>query len=79
MSRRAAASGRATLKVDRVEHRGGGMLDVDASIVSATGSTVVQNNAPVSRQPDFPGIREQMNRCLRVRLEDLWRFTVERV
>jgi MYXO-CTERM domain-containing protein len=48
-----SSGGRATLKVDRIEHRGGSMLDVDASIVSSTGSTVVQNNAAVARHADL--------------------------
>jgi MYXO-CTERM domain-containing protein len=41
--------GRASLKIDRIEYLGGAMLDVDASILNASGSAVAQNNAAVAR------------------------------
>ena len=45
----AAGGGRAMLKVNRIEDRGGGMLDVDASIVDSTEKVMVQNNTMVAR------------------------------
>lgn len=44
-----ASGGRANLKIDRIEYIGGAMLDVDASIVSASGMVMAQHNAPVAR------------------------------
>ena len=45
----AAGGGRAMLKINRIEDRGGGMLDVDASIVDATEKVMAQNNTMVAR------------------------------
>ncbi len=45
----AAGGGRAMLKVNRIEDRGGGMLDVDASIVDSTEKVMAQSNAMVAR------------------------------
>ena len=45
----AAGGGRAMLKINRIEDRGGGMLDVDASIVDSTEKVMAQNNAMVAR------------------------------
>ena len=45
----AAGGGRAMLKINRIEDRGGGMLDVDASIVDSTQTVLAQNNAMVAR------------------------------
>jgi MYXO-CTERM domain-containing protein len=44
-----SAGGRADLRIDRIEYLGGAMLDVDASIVNASGTAVMQHNAPVAR------------------------------
>jgi hypothetical protein len=45
----AAGGGKATLKIDRIEDKGGSMLDIDASILDSTGKAVAQNNADVAR------------------------------
>jgi pilus assembly protein FimV len=45
----AAGGGRAMLKINRIEDRGGGMLDVDASIVDSTEKVMAQNNTMVAR------------------------------
>ncbi|MBN1983028.1 MAG: T9SS type A sorting domain-containing protein [Chitinivibrionales bacterium] len=41
--------GHVELKIDRIEYLGGSMLDVDASLVDASGKVVVHHNAPVAR------------------------------
>jgi hypothetical protein len=43
------SGGQANVKIDRIEFIGGAMLDVDASIVSASGMVMAQHNAPVAR------------------------------
>lgn len=48
-----ASGGHASLRVDRIEHRGGSMLDVDASILDSTGQPVVEANAPVARYAEL--------------------------
>ena len=48
-----AGGGRATLKINRIEDRGGGMLDVDASIVGSTGQMLAQNNTMVARHANL--------------------------
>jgi hypothetical protein len=44
-----ATSGHATLKIDRLEDKGGAMLDVDASLVDSTGKEVAHDNPEAAR------------------------------
>jgi MYXO-CTERM domain-containing protein len=48
-----SAGGRADLRIDRIEYLGGAMLDVDASIVNASGTAVIQHNASVARHAEL--------------------------
>jgi MYXO-CTERM domain-containing protein len=48
-----SAGGRADLRIDRMEYMGGAMLDVDAAIVNASGTSVMQHNAPVARHAEL--------------------------
>jgi MYXO-CTERM domain-containing protein len=48
-----SSGGRAELLIDRIEYIGGAMLDVDASIVNASGTVVMQNNAAVARNAEL--------------------------
>jgi MYXO-CTERM domain-containing protein len=47
------AGGRATLTIDRIENVGGGYLDVDAELRSATGMVLAQSNDSVARTAKF--------------------------
>jgi hypothetical protein len=47
------SGGHATLTVDRIEHRGGSMLDVHASILDSTGELVAEANASVARHAEL--------------------------
>jgi MYXO-CTERM domain-containing protein len=49
----ATGGGHATLKIDRIEDKGGSMLDIDASILDSGGKAVAQNNAAVARSASF--------------------------
>jgi MYXO-CTERM domain-containing protein len=42
-------TGRATLKIDRLEDKGGGMLDVDAALVDSTGKELAHDNPKAAR------------------------------
>jgi MYXO-CTERM domain-containing protein len=48
-----SAGGRADLRIDRIEYLGGAMLDVDAALVNASGTSVMQHNAPVARHAEL--------------------------
>jgi hypothetical protein len=44
-----AAKGHVSLDIERIEYMGGGMLDVQATLKDASGSTVEESNLPVDR------------------------------
>jgi MYXO-CTERM domain-containing protein len=43
------SAGHATLKIDRLEDKGGGMLDVDATLVDSTGKELAHDNPKAAR------------------------------
>lgn len=46
-------TGNVDLKVDRIEHLGGAMLDIDASILDESGKVVANNNPKAARYASF--------------------------
>ncbi|NQZ09616.1 MAG: pre-peptidase C-terminal domain-containing protein [Algicola sp.] len=48
-----SAGGHANLSIDRTEHIGGGMLDVQATIKNSAGSVVAQSNKSANRAASF--------------------------
>lgn len=48
-----SAGGNVNLTIDRIEHIGGGMLDVQAYIRNSSGSVVAQSNKSVNRSASF--------------------------
>lgn len=48
-----ASGGHATLKIDRLEDKGGGMLDVDATLLDSTGKELAHDNPKAARSANL--------------------------